>query len=179
MASNGIKKHHGLATALPRTLNVQKFAESRASELESLHSIVSNRLNDDFRSRRNKRRRTTGFDNRVGKKRYGKRQKLGGADTCKEGQCSSLGRDVKEKLPRFLRRKIEFKESGFSICADGTKRLATHLWHAKRFSMKKVWGFRLPLGLHGRYVCNFFLYIHFSLKTRFYLFVHCVLCWLM
>ncbi|KAJ9692920.1 hypothetical protein PVL29_011842 [Vitis rotundifolia] len=35
----------------PRSLNVEKFAESRASELEALHSIVANRVNNNFRGR--------------------------------------------------------------------------------------------------------------------------------
>ncbi|MCD9643701.1 hypothetical protein HAX54_031358 [Datura stramonium] len=56
------------AAGPPHTLNVHKFAESRASELESLHSIRKERLSNDFRSQRSKRRRTTGHDNRVRKK---------------------------------------------------------------------------------------------------------------
>ncbi|CAL9767173.1 unnamed protein product [Musa acuminata subsp. burmannicoides] len=48
---------------------------------------------------------------------------------------------------------MEFRSnpsSGFCTAGDGTKRLRTHLWHAKRFTMVKHWGFYLPLGLHGR-----------------------------
>lgn len=41
-------------------------------------------------------------------------------------------------------------EKGFSTTGDGTKRLRTHVWHAKRFTMTKLWGYYLPLGLHGR-----------------------------
>lgn len=41
-------------------------------------------------------------------------------------------------------------ERGFSTAGDGTKRLRTHVWHAKRFTMTKLWGYYLPLGLHGR-----------------------------
>lgn len=151
MASNGIKKQEVSATAPPRTLNVQKFAESRATELEALHSIVSNRLKGDFRSQRNKRRRTTGYDNRVAKRRYRKRQKLGEVDVSDEK--GNLERESKKKLPRYVRRKFELRgnpEGGFCASGDGTKRLRTHIWHAKRFTMKKIWGFHLPLGLHGR-----------------------------
>lgn len=144
MAANKAQNHHPPATAPPRTLNVQKFADSRTPELQSLHSIVSNRLSGDFRSKRNKRRRTTGYDNRVGKKRYRKRQKVGDV----------VSEDKKTKLPRYLRRKIEFRGNveglGFSTSGDGTKRLTTHIWHAKRFNMTKIWGFYLPIGLHGR-----------------------------
>ncbi|MFS7941517.1 putative ribonuclease P/MRP protein subunit Pop1 [Helianthus anomalus] len=32
------------------------------------------------------------------------------------------------------------------MSGDGTKRLRTHIWHAKRFTMIKHWWFHLPLG---------------------------------
>lgn len=129
--------------SLPRTLNVTRFAECRGAELEALHSIVSDRLNGDFRSNRNKRRRTTGFDNRVGKKRFRKSEKIN----------EEIDLKKKKKLPRRIRRKNELRRNeqvGFSVSGDGTKRLRTHVWHAKRFSMSKIWGFHLPVGLHGR-----------------------------
>ncbi|KAH9626483.1 hypothetical protein KSS87_006442 [Heliosperma pusillum] len=108
-------------------VNAFKFAESRAAELDSLQSITSNRLNDDFRTHRNKRRRTTSF-------------------------TTKTGRRNKQKTSRRVRRRIELQnnpEQGFVVSGDGTKRLRTHVWHAKRFSIGKMWGFYLPLGLHG------------------------------
>ncbi|CAK9145232.1 unnamed protein product [Ilex paraguariensis] len=148
MATNGSKQRQASTAPPPRTLNVQKFAESRASELETLHSIVANRLTNDFRLRRDKRRRTTGYDNRGLKHRYRKKQKVGAVD---------VGNDVtlekNKKVSRRTCRRIELRkneESGFCTSGDGTKRLRTHLWHAKRFRMTKLWGFHLPLGLHGR-----------------------------
>ncbi|XP_058084046.1 ribonucleases P/MRP protein subunit POP1-like [Magnolia sinica] len=147
MASDRFKSH--LIQPPPRTLNVQKFAESRAPELESLHSIVSSRLNHDFRSRRNKRRRTTGYDDRITKNRSRKRRKLGKID---EGRGSVAEKDGK-KVSRRIRRRIEFKSNpalGFCLSGDGSKRLRTHVWHAKRFEMTKRWGFYLPLGFQGR-----------------------------
>ncbi|XP_074263012.1 ribonucleases P/MRP protein subunit POP1 [Silene latifolia] len=113
----------------PSTGNVNafKYAESRAAELESLQSIISNRLNDDFRTRRNKRRRTTSF-------------------------ATKTGRRNKQKTSRRVRRRVELQnnpEHGFVVSGDGTKRLRTHVWHAKRFSIQKMWGFYLPLGVHG------------------------------
>lgn len=137
------------AAGPPRTLNVNKFAESRASELESLHSIVKERLSNDFRSQRSKRRRTTGHDNRVAKSRGRKKQKLGEENLNKPDHLKS----DKKTLPRHVRRRVELKRNplnGFSTSGDGTKRLRTHLWHAKRFTMTKLWGFYLPLGVQGR-----------------------------
>ncbi|KAM7523324.1 hypothetical protein LguiA_013226 [Lonicera macranthoides] len=149
MAVNKSTQLRGSTTLPPRNLNVQKFAESRASELEALHSIVADRLNNDFRSRRNKRRRTTGYDNRGAKNRFRKKQKTGVVDESNDNS-SEIN---KKRPPRCIRRKIELKknpERGFCTSGDGTKRLRTHVWHAKRFTMTKFWGFHLPLGLHGR-----------------------------
>ncbi|KAJ8446266.1 hypothetical protein Cgig2_016037 [Carnegiea gigantea] len=137
MAAHGPKQWQK-AAAVPRTLDVRKYAESRAAELDSLHSILSDRLKDDFCSRNNKRRRTTGF-----KARNRRRPQK----PCK------FDDDEEKKLPRRVRRRIELKKNphtGFSVSGDGTRRLRTHVWHAKRFTIAKLWGFYLPLGLHGR-----------------------------
>ena len=47
MAGDGSKKSQ-VSTAPPLKMSVQKFAENRASELEGLHSIVSNRTKQWF-----------------------------------------------------------------------------------------------------------------------------------
>ncbi|GAB2218012.1 hypothetical protein Droror1_Dr00001227 [Drosera rotundifolia] len=123
----------------PRTLNVQKLSSSRAAELESLHSIISARVDNDFRSQRNKRRRTNSY---LVKKKRGRPRSKGKVEDCDSGEVSN----------RVKRRRMELKGNwglGFGRCGDGTKRLRTHVWHAKRFQMVKVWGFVLPLGLHG------------------------------
>ncbi|PON84270.1 Ribonuclease P/MRP, subunit POP [Trema orientale] len=132
----------------PPKINVRKFTESRASELESLHSVVAERLSGDFRSRRSKRRRTTAFDSKAAKRR-------------RKGQPRNLGDNTNKKkkndnenvaVSRRIRRRAQLRmnpEKGFSLSGDGTKRLRTHVWHAKRFTMTKLWGYYLPLGLHG------------------------------
>ncbi|CAM8904449.1 unnamed protein product [Rhodiola kirilowii] len=134
--------------AAPRSINVQKFAESRGPELESLQSIVANRLNNDFRSQRNSRRRTTGHDDRLGKKNGRKRKSRGFGNT---GSLEQV--EGQKKVSRRVRRRMELRDNpvdGLSTSGDGTKRLRTHVWHAKRFTMTKLWGFHLPLGLQGR-----------------------------
>ncbi|CAH9133790.1 unnamed protein product [Cuscuta epithymum] len=131
----------------PRTINVQKFAESRGPELETLHSIIKNRLQNDFRSQRSKRRRTTGHDNRATRNKHKKKRKVENKDV---DRTHSLGND--KVAPRRVRRRIEFSKNlngGFLTSGDGTKRLRTHIWHAKRFTMTKLWGFYLPLRLQG------------------------------
>ncbi|KAG8371259.1 hypothetical protein BUALT_Bualt13G0069000 [Buddleja alternifolia] len=136
----------------PHELNVRKFVESRASELEGLQCIVADRLDNNFRSQRNKRKRTTGHDNRVAKRRFRKKTAVGVEEDLHKRR-DSLRKDDDKKISRRVQRRIELTKnlpSGFGTSGDGTKRLRTHVWHAKRFTMTKLWGFHLPLGLHGR-----------------------------
>ncbi|KAI5084545.1 hypothetical protein GOP47_0000714 [Adiantum capillus-veneris] len=81
------------------------------------------------------------------------------APTCIDGVLSEIQmgtfqvQDIKtkkKKMCRSLRRLLEFKPGGSFISSDGTWRLGTHVWHAKRFTMEKIWGYRIPLGRHGR-----------------------------
>ncbi|CAK8574590.1 unnamed protein product [Lathyrus sativus] len=154
MVVEGTKKPKVSASVVapPRKINVQKFAESRAPELHSLQCTVENRLSNDYKSQRNKRRRTTSFNDQIARKGHRrKRQKLGIVD--KVDAESVLNKESLMQLPRRVRRRYELKsnpESGLCTSGDGTKRLRTHVWHAKRFSMTKLWGYHLPLGLHGR-----------------------------
>lgn len=146
MANDGTK-----VAPPPRTLDVHKFAAARASELGSLHSIIADRLNNDFRSRRNKRKRTNGYDDRAGRNKCRKKRRRVGT-TDNKTHHSSLQVD-QETIPRRVRRRRELQknpETGYSVSGDGTRRLRTHVWHAKRFRMAKLWGYHLPLGLHGR-----------------------------
>lgn len=156
MVAEGSKRPQVSAAIPPRKIIVQKYAESRAHELESLHSIIANRVNNDYRSQRSKRRRTTAYDNQIARKRCRrKRKKLGMFD--KSHTDFILEKDQIKKLPRRVRRNLELRmnaESGFCTSGDGTKRLRTHVWHAKRFTMTKLWGYYLPLGLQGRYCCS-------------------------
>ncbi|KAL4202426.1 hypothetical protein AMTRI_Chr02g263670 [Amborella trichopoda] len=127
----------------PRTLNIRKFAEAREPELKALHSIISARVGLDFRSLRNLRRRTTSFSNC---------NPNPGRSSKKRKRDSSLEVEGGKKSCRRIRRSMEFKgneELGFGCSGDGTKRLRTHRWYAKRFSMVKRWGFHLPQGLAG------------------------------
>ncbi|KAG5155982.1 hypothetical protein JHK82_013951 [Glycine max] len=131
----------------PWKINLQKYAESRALELHSLQSIIENRVNNDYRSQKNKRRRTIVFDNQIARKGCRrKRQKLGIID--KALAKSGLEENHQKKLPRCVHRRYELKknlENGFCTSRDVTKRLRTHVWHAKWFAMTKLWGYHLPL----------------------------------
>nr|XP_025658423.1 uncharacterized protein LOC112754845 isoform X4 [Arachis hypogaea] len=152
MVTEGTKGPQFSADMATRKINVQKFAESRAYELESLQSVIADRIKGDYRSQRNKRRRTSSFNSKAGTRR--KRQKLGTVHNKTGGVELLLGKDEIKKLPsRRMRRRYELKmnlDSGFCTSGDGTKRLRTHVWHTKRFTMTKLWGYYLPLALQGR-----------------------------
>ncbi|GLJ16937.1 hypothetical protein SUGI_0292650 [Cryptomeria japonica] len=153
----------------PPALNVKRLANARAPEVEALYSIIKKRIrkrkgpddgeqddNQDFAVPRTERRRTTGFINRkanLWKKR--KRDALRRSTRFKiKGEEERDGKaDTVKKLSRRVRRRIELKggsDGGYGCSTDGTIRLATHVWHAKRFTMTKKWGYYLPLGLFGR-----------------------------
>ncbi|KAL4560819.1 hypothetical protein LXL04_032973 [Taraxacum kok-saghyz] len=140
-------KQHKVHIIPPHDLLVQKFTESRAPELDSLYSTIATRSNNNFKSQRNKRRRTTSHDNQSSKTRFRKKQKTGVLN-----QNNDVN-SVKKAPPRHIRRRKELNENPqneFCTSGNGTKRLRTHVWHAKRFTMTTRWGFHLPLGLHGR-----------------------------
>ncbi|KAJ1276803.1 hypothetical protein BS78_05G243300 [Paspalum vaginatum] len=133
----------------PRQLEVRRFAAARAGELRSLHAAVSARLDGGGgRSRqqpRSARRRTTGHLPR-------KRRRGGDADADAAGNGEEGG-PAARKESRRVRRRRELAGNpaeGFSVAGDGARRLRTHLWHAKRFSMERRWGFVLPVAAQGR-----------------------------
>lgn len=136
----------GMDRSIPRNINVRKFVEPRASELEALQSIIWNRMNTDICDQRSKRRRTSSYLTNASRKRKNKKMRLDSSNDI------DLEKGEK-KASRKKRRRAEFKMNsgtGFSTSGDGTKRLRTHVWHAKRFTMTNLWGFHLPLGLQGR-----------------------------
>ncbi|KAG6423009.1 hypothetical protein SASPL_113392 [Salvia splendens] len=115
----------GVPAAPPHELHVWKFAESRAPEIEGLHSIIADRMDNNFKSQRNKRRRTTGHDNRVARKKFRKRSIDG---LGRAGKIDSMGNDEK-KVSRRVQRSVELKKNlptSYVTSGDGTKRLRTH-----------------------------------------------------
>ncbi|KAK1318050.1 hypothetical protein QJS10_CPB04g01208 [Acorus calamus] len=86
MASSIKKAPPPSAVPPRRTLDVQRFAESRGPELESLHSIVSARSNGVYR---NKRRRTNSHEDRASKGVGGSRWKRRRRSSDNEGASSA------------------------------------------------------------------------------------------
>lgn len=160
MDAGGGSRHAGA----PRTLDVQKFASARGAEVHALHTVLKEKRGSDgaVAIPRCLRRRTTSHNRRKAFfwQRKQKKRKLGDVDEAAGGESVRVeaeGGDAvvsaKKPLCRRVRRRIELKgdEKGGGGCArDGTQRLVTHVWHAKRFTMTKAWGHWLPEGLPGR-----------------------------
>lgn len=175
-AMDGGSRHAGA----PRTLDVQQFANARGAEVQSLYAVLKSngqgkQEEEDEEGAaaggppRHLRRRTTSHSRRRSffwqrKYKVLKVREVEMAETEKKNEgAAENGAGVKgesqqekeEKLPcRRVRRRIELKgdEIGGGGCAnDGTQRLVTHVWHAKRFTMTKIWGHWLAEGLPGRY----------------------------
>jgi ribonuclease P/MRP protein subunit POP1 len=128
----------------PRQLEVRRFAAARAGELRSLYEAVSSRLDDagGRQQPRSARRRTTGH-------LPNKRRRRGAGEAGPEDDGGLPARKQSRKVRR--RRELAGNPAeGFSVAGDGARRLRTHLWYAKRFSMERRWGFILPVGAQGR-----------------------------
>ncbi|KAL2634213.1 hypothetical protein R1flu_005692 [Riccia fluitans] len=156
----------------PRTLEIQKFTAARSGEVQGLYAAVKSQVeaaggdSSSFAIARHLRRRTTSHNRRVPYWILNERKKnrVGHASQNwtkktkkKDGPSASEGAEKRraERPPpsRRVRRRAEFQRvrRGEDIVQrDGTRRLATHVWHAKRFPMKKCWGYALSEGLPGR-----------------------------
>lgn len=165
--SGGGSRHVGA----PRTLDVQKFANARGVEVQSLHAALKDKKAQDGNEAgveipRCLRRRTTSHNRRKSFfwQRKARKRKRGALDevsataiNAKSGGAEIGGDEVavtaKRPPCRRVRRKIELKgdkKGGGGCSRDGTQRLVTHVWHAKRFTMTKIWGHWLAEGLPGR-----------------------------
>ncbi|BFI30940.1 ribonuclease P/MRP protein subunit POP1 [Marchantia polymorpha subsp. ruderalis] len=171
----GAEKHVGP----PRTIEIYNFAAARSAEVQSLFEAVKDRVEisggdaSSFSQARHLRRRTTSHLRRLPywlqnerKKHRGlvprERKRSKNDDSPVAAAAAAVGPDTgaseKRKADRpppcrRVRRRMEFQRirQGEDVVGnDGTRRLGTHVWHAKRFSMTKCWGYSLAEGLPGR-----------------------------
>ncbi|CAM6068770.1 unnamed protein product [Sphagnum tenellum] len=165
----GGSRHSGV----PRILDVQQYASARGPEIAALHAVSrdSDKPGSGSSIPRHLRRRATSHNRRRSyysnsKKRSAaviqdssaqpKSNSQTGSETAEPGSYAGAlpQEEPQKKRPcRRVRRKFELKggADGSGGCSsDGTRRLVTHVWHAKRFSMTKIWGYWLPEGLPGR-----------------------------
>ena len=156
----GASRHAGA----PRTLDVQKFANARAAEVHALHEVLKEKTGIEGGEQaagipRCLRRRTTSHNRRKAffwqrkqkkRKRGEEQEEAIDAEGATEGDVAIF---AKKPPCRRVRRRIELKgddKGGGGCSRDGTQRLVTHVWHAKRFTMTKIWGHWLAEGLPGR-----------------------------
>ncbi|KAG6549506.1 hypothetical protein Mapa_008884 [Marchantia paleacea] len=171
----GAEKHVGP----PRTIEIYNFAAARSVEVQALFEAVKDRVeisggdSSSFSQARHLRRRTTSHLRRLPYWLQNERKKnRGGLASQRKKRskndespvpaaaavCPGTGASEKRKADRAppcrrVRRRKEFqriRQCEDFVGNDGTRRLGTHVWHAKRFSMTKCWGYSLAEGLPGR-----------------------------
>ncbi|CAL8468345.1 g7885 [Coccomyxa elongata] len=162
----------GSKEELPRVLEVRRFATAREEEIRALSAALES---PDSREKwgyaalpRHLRRRATSHNSYVHRKRpniklHAKRQK-GAKDAGEEAECSTSDHvDPKAEAPKYenramrrrrgrLQQQIVQRCSTFSPGAESStsRRLETHVWHARRMSMVTRWGHVLAEGACGK-----------------------------
>ncbi|KAI0373884.1 POP1-domain-containing protein [Pilatotrama ljubarskyi] len=127
---------------LPGALDVEKFAESRAFEINAMHEAMQNaRSNSTQRAwqqlPRHLRRRAASHDVR----RVPLRLRDKARAEMDPARRKALGRSMpkrskKNQLPRTVQLLRRQKDKTW---------LETHIWHAKRMHMDNMWGYRLAI----------------------------------
>jgi len=171
----GGSRHSGV----PRILDLQQYASARGPEIDALHAVSRDcdKPGSGSSIPRHLRRRAASHNRR--RSYYWNRKKRSpaviqdssaqpksnsetGSETAEPGSDAGAltQEEPQKKRPcRRVRRKFELKGGvdGSGGCSnDGTQRLVTHVCHAKRFSMTKIWGYWLPEGLPDSLVLFFF-----------------------
>ncbi|BDA43704.1 probable ribonucleases P/MRP protein subunit POP1 at N-terminal half [Coccomyxa sp. Obi] len=156
---------------LPRVLEVRKFATAREEEIRALSAALKCPGSRDkwgyAALPRHLRRRATSHNSYVHRKRpniklHAKRQKAD-IDAGEEAECSTADHEPEAEAPRYenramrrrrgrLQQQIVQRCSSFNPGAEAStsRRLETHVWHAKRMSMVTRWGHVLAEGACGK-----------------------------
>ncbi|KAI0352614.1 POP1-domain-containing protein [Trametes cingulata] len=127
---------------LPGALDVERFAEARAFEINAMHEAMENaRSNSTQRAwqqlPRHLRRRAASHDVR----RVPLRLRDKARAEMDPARRKALGRNMpqrskKKQLPRTVQLLRRQKDKAW---------LETHIWHAKRMHMENIWGYRLAI----------------------------------
>ena len=149
-------------TKVPRTLDVIKFANARQNEIKELTSLLNihpqaTSVGEDNPTQQlelpNHLRRRSRSHNRHKKLFVLKKRK----QSEQEGSVTAPEDAVTEgrKLCRRLRRRNTMKDVNrglVSYTSEGLRMLESHMWHAKRCKMEKMWGHVVAGSLSGRCV---------------------------
>ncbi|TFY68580.1 hypothetical protein EVG20_g3505 [Dentipellis fragilis] len=127
---------------LPTSLDVEKFAEARAFEINAMHNAMKSASSSSTHRAwqelpRHLRRRAASHDVR----RVPARLRQKARAEMDPMRKKILGR----KPPRRSKHEREKKADIFAKRQIDKKWLESHLWHAKRMHMENMWGYRLAV----------------------------------
>ncbi|WVQ99709.1 hypothetical protein IAU59_006850 [Kwoniella sp. CBS 9459] len=132
---------------LPGMIQVEKFAETRAMEIHAFQTAIkiaaAQGSTRAFQSLpRHLRRRAASHNPRRVPKRLRARAaaEIDAGDTIAKKHRKIARLRSKGTLRDHLSRTAQF-----ALRQKDKKWLSTHLWHSKRYHMKNLWGYRLPL----------------------------------
>ncbi|EKM79429.1 hypothetical protein AGABI1DRAFT_74463 [Agaricus bisporus var. burnettii JB137-S8] len=133
-------------SGLPSAIDVEKFAEARAYEIDAMEKAMKNASGASTQRAwqalpRHLRRRAASHDvRRVPAKLRGK------AKAEASNAMDPPSKKVKSrKLPKAGKNKKISKTESFQKRQRDKSWLETHLWHAKRMKMENMWGYRLAV----------------------------------
>ena len=132
------------SVVLPAELKVGKFAEARVSEIVELRKEIAVARQGQLPSQqvpRHLRRRAVSHNpnrlpRRLRRAHVAIREKSEGKD--------AAGKKPKRPSRRYRRRPSNLLEEYNRRQRKGSAWLETHIWHAKRFHMADMWGYKVP-----------------------------------
>jgi ribonuclease P/MRP protein subunit POP1 len=126
-------------TAMPQYINIHKFLECRSFELKHFNNVLKNKFTSKLEHQllpRHMRRRAMAHNYyRIPLRiRFKSLLELlpSEPETLMRSKCRKHRRKLKFLLNHYERRQRE------------NKWMETHVWHAKRFAMEELWGFKVP-----------------------------------
>ncbi|KIP10247.1 hypothetical protein PHLGIDRAFT_267125 [Phlebiopsis gigantea 11061_1 CR5-6] len=134
--SKGVRFNDG--ANLPGSLDVERFAEARAFEMNAMHSAMQNARTSGTQRAwqqlpRHLRRRAASHDvRRVPARLREKAREEMDTSKAKKKSIPKRGKGKRPSRTKVLLRRQEQKVW-----------LETHIWHAKRMHMEELWGYRL------------------------------------
>eukprot|EP00055_Hartaetosiga_balthica_P015896 m.97478 g.97478 ORF g.97478 m.97478 type:complete len:904 (+) comp8987_c0_seq1:110-2821(+) len=144
---NSVDNNHGGGVMNARGIDAMQFAASRVEEikhlLKTITSSVRTRRVHQSLPRHMRRRATSHNVKRLPVRVRAMAQKEMDKIPKKEGKEKKDA--SKRRRSRRNRRRPPNLQKEYAKRAGSTKWLETHIWHAKRFKMESLWGWRVPL----------------------------------
>ncbi|KAH9480457.1 Ribonucleases P/MRP protein subunit POP1 [Psilocybe cubensis] len=140
--SNSATNHSNSLTGLPTALDVEKFVEARAFEIDAMHTAMKTASASSTHRvwqtlPRHLRRRAASHDVR--------RVPLKLRDRARAEMDPVRKKALGRSLPKLGKGKGMSRTEAFLRRQRDKAWLETHIWHAKRMHMENMWGYRLAV----------------------------------